>query len=152
MAAEPALQLADISEPALATFWPPAPLWWGLALVLFLLLVWMVRHLMRRRHKQLALRQARQEWAQLSPLQSAELNQLLKRLVKHYQPTHPALSAALPQWQQLLQSLHTEPLPDLQHLLYQGAPAEQQQQQFYHWAGALLRQLNVQQLEALCSN
>ncbi|MFC4656411.1 MULTISPECIES: DUF4381 domain-containing protein [Rheinheimera] len=152
MAAEPALQLADISEPALATFWPPAPLWWGLAFFLLLAVGWLVRRQMRQRQKQLALRQARAEWAALSASQSAELNQLLKRLVKHYQPTHPALFASVSQWQQLLQSLTAQPLPDLQHLLYQPQPAAELQQQFYHWAGELLRQLKVQQLESLCSN
>ena len=37
---EPQLALADIQEPVLNTFWPPAPGWWLLALLLIVVLAY----------------------------------------------------------------------------------------------------------------
>jgi hypothetical protein len=54
-ASAPALQLRDIHLPAAAPFWPPAPGWWLLALLLLALLAWCavlaVRHYRVRRHR-----------------------------------------------------------------------------------------------------
>ena len=80
---EPQLALADIQEPVLNTFWPPAPGWWLLALVVVLLLAYGFRFFWKKWQKALPLRQAKAELQLIKePHQSAELNELLKRQEK----------------------------------------------------------------------
>jgi len=152
MAADQGLQLADIQEPTLSTFWSLAPLWWLILLIACALMLWAVRSYWLWRQKQAALRQAKAEWSQLTPDDITTINQLLKRLVKHYQPTHPALSGNTEQWQQLLRQLCGCELPQLTDLLYHSQPDPALRQQFYQAVGDWLRTASVKQLEALCSN
>jgi ABC-type nickel/cobalt efflux system permease component RcnA len=93
---DPLGALRDIHLPQTGGFWPPAPGWWILALVLILLigmagwLVW------RRLRKTRGLRQAKSELADLartaerSPEWFSRLNSLLKRAAREcYPDTHP---------------------------------------------------------------
>ncbi len=50
---EPQLALADIQEPVLNTFWPPAPLWWLFAVLVILLLAYGFRFFLAKMAKSL---------------------------------------------------------------------------------------------------
>lgn len=114
-------QLADISEPAFTADFALAPVWW-LLLALVLGSVFYVAIRLYRRWRHLAAqREALQllEQISLQPDAAAQMNQLLKRVLQHYQPAHPALQLTGRQWQQWLAQQHSLPLPDLGRLLYQ---------------------------------
>lgn len=148
---EPQLALADIQEPALNTFWPPAPGWWLLTLLVFVLLAYSFRFFWKKWQKTLPLRQARAELRLIKePHQSAELNELLKRLVRCYSPGHQVLSAPVQQWQDFLQQqLPQQPLPDLQALLYKPEPLQTDFAAYMHFAKKWLDKVGVKQLEQL---
>lgn len=152
MVTESHLPLADIQEPYLSSVWPLAPLWWLLLLLTLVSLAWAVRHLVHTWQKQQALREAKKEWQALEPGQTTELNQLVKRVIQHYKPLHPVLSAPLASWQAFLQSLTSTHVPPLEVLLYQPNPAPQLQQEFYQAVGDILKTLRVKKLESLCLN
>lgn len=146
---EPQLALADIQEPVLNTFWPPAPLWWVLTLLVILLLAYGFRFFWNKWHHSRPLRQAKAELQQIQqPEQSAQLNELLKRLVRCYNARHPVLSAPLNQWQDFLQQqLPEQALPDLQALLYKAEPVPADFAAYRQFAEKWLITVSVKQLE-----
>ena len=148
---EPQLALADIQEPVLNTFWPPAPGWWLLAVLVIVLLAYGFRFFWRRWQKALPLRQAKAELRLINqPQQSAELNELLKRLVLCYSPGHQVLSAPVKQWQDFLQQqLPQQALPDLQSLLYKSEPSEADFSAYLQFVSKWLNKVSVKQLEQL---
>ncbi len=148
---EPLLALADIQEPVLNTFWPPAPGWWLLAVLLMLVLAYGFRFFWKKWQKTLPLRQAKAELRLIKePHQSAELNELLKRLVSCYSPRHPVLSAPVKQWQGFLQQqMPQQPLPDLQTLLYKSEPLQADFTCYQQFAAKWLTKVSAKQLERL---
>ncbi|MDF3126083.1 DUF4381 domain-containing protein [Rheinheimera sp. 1928-s] len=148
---EPKLALADIQEPMLNTFWPPAPGWWLLAVLLIVLLAYGFRFFWKKWQKALPLRQAKAELRLIKePDQSAELNELLKRLVRCYSPGHTVLSAPVKHWQEFLQQqLPQQPLPDLQKVLYQSASDQADFTIYRQFAEKWLHIVSVKQLERL---
>jgi hypothetical protein len=141
----PLEQLADISEPPLELAFALAPLWWFLiglsaASLCYLLLLWY-----RRWQYFAAKRQALKllESLMASEHAASEINQLLKRVLQHYQPKHPALSMPPEQWQHWLRFQHSQPLPDLAHLLYQPGQQAEASKQFYQFAKVWLSQYNA---------
>ena len=148
---EPQLALADIQEPVLNTFWPPAPGWWLLAVLVILSLAYGFRFFWKKWQKALALRQAKAELRLIkAPDQSAELNELLKRLVRCYSPKHEVLSAPVKPWQDFLQQqLPQQPLPDLQTLLYKSEPLPADFSTYLQFATKWLDKVSVKQLEQL---
>jgi Tfp pilus assembly protein PilO len=148
---EPQLALADIQEPVLNTFWPPAPGWWLLALLLIVVLAYGFRFFWKKWQKALPLRQAKAELRLIKePHQSTELNELLKRLVSCYCPRHAVLSAPVKQWQDFLQQqLPQQPLPDLQKLLYQQQSEQTDFSVYLQFAAKWLNKVSAKQLEQL---
>jgi len=148
---EPQLALADIQEPLLNTFWPPAPGWWLLTILLMAVLAYGVRFFWTRWQQSLPLRQAKAELRLLKEAQhSAQLNELLKRLVSCYRPGHSVLSAPVKQWQEFLQQqLPQQALPDLQKLLYQSQPDPADMAAYLQFANLWLNKVSVKQLEQL---
>ncbi|MCB5226751.1 DUF4381 domain-containing protein [Alishewanella sp. 16-MA] len=142
-------QLADIYEPELASSMLPPLGYWLLALLaltlLTALLFWRYRAKQQSRVKRAAMAELAQiDWQ--SPQAATALNVLLKRLLKHYQPSHPLLSASTEQWQAFLQQqLPAQlPLPPLATLLYQapGPDKTAQQQQFWLATQHIIKQLD----------
>lgn len=93
---DPLSQLRDIHLPETGGFWPPAPGWWALALIVIVLvavLIW----LGRRRHRKMRwLKRAKTELAKLErqaapdPGWFSDLNTLLKRAARQRYPgAHP---------------------------------------------------------------
>lgn len=118
-------QLADISEPAFSLGFQLAPLWWLLLVIILLSLGYIaLRYYLRWRYLT-AKRQALLLLAQMAtPPDAAQLNQLIKRVLRHYQPAHPALTMGIHDWQRWLSMQQTLPLPDLASLLYQPNTAD----------------------------
>jgi len=90
-AAQPALQLRDIHLPAEPGFWPPAPGWWILAALLFVLLAraaWVATQryrLRRQRQRILAMLDALEKDTGTTPEKIAQVSILLRRLaLMHY--------------------------------------------------------------------
>jgi len=87
-AAQPALQLRDIHLPAEPGLWPPAPGWWILAALLFILLCWAAwvtlrrYRLHRQRQRILALLNELEQDAadNATPEKIAQISILLRRL------------------------------------------------------------------------
>ena len=133
-------QLADISEPALQTGFALAPVWWLLLILVFCAVAYLLLRLYKRWRYFAARRQALQLLEQISiePDAAAQINQLLKRVLQHYQPSHPALTLPPQQWQSWLAQQHSKPLPDLTRLLYQAGSDSSANEQFYQFAKAWL--------------
>ena len=148
---EQQLPLADIQEPVLNTFWPLAPGWWLLALVMLLGLAWIFRFLWLRWQKGLPLRQAKAELKLVhQKAQVAELNELLKRLIRCYQPNHHILAAPVKVWQTFLQQqMPAQSLPDLEKLLYQAQNEPSDVQAYLQFADVWLKKVSATQLERL---
>ena len=128
--------LADIVEPPFQHNFALAPVWWLLIVMLISALLYLLWRWRKRHRFFLAKRQAQ---AQLLSLQhadnsAADINQLLKRVLQHYQPGHPALSANSTQWQLWLAQQQVLPLPNLSELLYQPQHDKQQLKLFYQFA------------------
>ena len=144
MAAEQQLleKLVDIAEPSYQLPWQ-MPLGGYILLALGLSILAYVSWILRKRWQYLAAkRQAILLFSQLEPEAASQINQLLKRVVQHYAPAHPLLSASTLQWQRFLQQqLPAQPLPSLTTLLYQAKPDPKQSLQFHHFAGCWLKQL-----------
>ncbi|MBW0146717.1 DUF4381 domain-containing protein [Marinobacter arenosus] len=93
---DPLSQLRDIHLPETGGFWPPAPGWWVLALLVLLMIAgmsWLVR---RKRQQNRWLRLAKAEMASLEqgatgdPDWFSQLNNLLKRAARQrYPDLHP---------------------------------------------------------------
>lgn len=134
-------QLADISEPTLElSFALPWPAWLALALLCTALAYFAWRQYQRYR----LLAAKRQAIAILSGIadNASQINQLLKRVLQHYQHAHPALSLPLAQWQLWLEKTGQATLPDLSNLLYSATPDPMQCQQFYQFAKQWLHNYN----------
>lgn len=144
--ANPLAELADIIEPELNLPFQLAPGWWLLIILLLLLsgvlIVWLFRRwqfLAARREALLLLKQT--DLTRNSA--AADINLLLKRLLLHYSPAHPALTASGQQWQQFLQQqLPDISLPDLTPLLYSQTPDTEALQQFFQFARQWLLRFN----------
>ncbi len=84
----PSLQLRDIHMPVAAPFWPPAPGWWVLGIVMLLLLAWASAVAWRRRRLEHARRRVMNALAELeadftrerSSERLAHISLLLRRL------------------------------------------------------------------------
>lgn len=145
--------LADINEPPYPDTPLLAPGHWLLIALAALGLAMLSYHLWRRWQQQAAKRQAWREFQRLDPqdeLLATQLNQLLKRLLKSYWPSHPILSAGTADWQQHWQQCLPPDvrLPDLSVLLYQ-APSQHSvadRQQLYHAARLYLQAFNATKL------
>lgn len=129
-------QLADISEPLLQTGFALAPAWWLLLASVIFALLYILLRLYKRWRYFAAKRQALRLLEQISPEPdaAAHINQLLKRVLQHYQPSHPALTLPTQQWQSWLAQQHSKPLPDLTRLLYQAGRDSSANEQFYQFA------------------
>ena len=134
-------QLADISEPALELgFALPWPAWVALALLCIAIAYFAWRQYQRWRFLA-AKRQAITMLAGIAD-NASQINQLLKRVLQHYQQAHPALSLPLAQWQHWLERTGQAPLPELSNLLYSATPDHTHCQQFYRFAKKWLDNYN----------
>lgn len=93
---DPLSQLRDIHVPVTGGFWPPAPGWWILAVLLVAALMGFVWLFLRRRKRNRWQRLAKTELARLAgsaspdPLWFAQLNTLLKQAARErYPDQHP---------------------------------------------------------------
>ena len=112
MQADPLQQLRDIHLPAEPSWWPPAPGWWVLALILICGLVWVGFWLARRYQRRRPFARARalldEYYLQyrrdrLGPLEFAHAsNALLKRLIVHVGHDDAARPASGDAWLALL--------------------------------------------------
>ncbi|HBN87875.1 MAG: hypothetical protein CL577_03190 [Alteromonadaceae bacterium] len=136
----PLAQLADISEPELVLGFALAPIWWLLIAALALALFYLALRVYRRRCYFAPKRQALLLLEQIhhSGDDATQINQLIKRVLRHYQPTHPALSMDSKHWQQWLATQCTVALPDLTGLLYQRDDNNEAKSAFYLFAKAWL--------------
>ena len=140
-------QLVDIAEPSYQLAWQIPPgvyILLALAIIAFAYTGW----LLHKRWRFLgAKRQAIALLNQLEPEATSQINQLLKRVVKHYAPAHPVLTASTLQWQHFLQQhLPATALPDLSALLYHAEINPEHRRQFYQFAESWLRSLNPKSL------
>lgn len=92
-ASQMTLHLRDIHLPAEPGFWPPAPGWWILAVLLLVLLVWLVRITLHRyrlrcqRQRILAmLDDLEQDSNRVTPQRIAHISSLLRRLALMHHP------------------------------------------------------------------
>lgn len=140
----PLAQLADIGEPSLHSALDLPPVAWIALVILLLTIVYAAWRLLRRWRYFAAKREAIKLLSQLKNNAdcASEINQLLKRVLQHYQPAHAALSLPVVKWQQWLKSANTPPLPDLDRLLYSAKPDQQAVQQFYGFATHWLEHYN----------
>ncbi|MEZ5560390.1 MAG: DUF4381 domain-containing protein [Pseudomonadales bacterium] len=105
-------QLRDIHLPADPSWWPPAPGWWLLALLVLLALALLARRLRRALRARLPLRRARQLYAgiharyragELSDVEYVHAsNELLKRVFVHGLDRPGARRASGAEWLALL--------------------------------------------------
>ncbi len=132
----PLHQLADIIEPSVQLGFNLPPLVWLLLALLCLgLIYWAWRRYQRWRFFA-AKREALLLLTELAarPDSASQINQLLKRVLQHYQAAHPALTLPVAQWQHWLATVYQAPLPNLNLLLYSKTPDQTASQQFYHFA------------------
>lgn len=136
----PLAQLADIAEPPWQSGFALAPIWWLLIVLIAGAVLYLLLRLYRRWRFFAAKREALAILAQLDPgtANANELNLLVKRVLHHYQPGHPALSMDSVHWQRWLAFQHALPLPDLSALLYQNTQDATACAQFYYFAKAWL--------------
>ncbi len=138
MADTPALleQLADISEPPLLSGIQLPPIAWFALVLLGMALLYLAWQRYRRWRYFAAKREALALLEQLAaqPAAASQVNQLLKRVLQHYQAAHPALSVPVAQWQHWLAAQHNAALPDLTVLLYSAQPDSNDSRQFYQFA------------------
>lgn len=134
---DPLAELADILEPELQLGWQLAAGWW-LLIISGLALVAVIAYRFYKKWRFLAAKRQAQLLLQQIDLQNHQaalhINQLIKRVLQHYAPSHPALSASTEQWQHFLQQQQPDvPLPTLTTLLYQANAETEAVQQFYHF-------------------
>ncbi|HEB87881.1 MAG TPA: DUF4381 domain-containing protein [Gammaproteobacteria bacterium] len=106
---QPVLQLRDIHLPVEPGFWPPAPGWWILALLLLVLLIWATRvalhryRLRRQRQRILAmLDELEQEPHDITPQRIARISSLLRRLALMHYPRQRVAALTGTNWLQFL--------------------------------------------------
>ncbi len=104
-----ALQLRDIHLPAEPGFWPPAPGWWILAVLLLVLLFWITRmglrryRLRRQRQRILAmLADLEEDSSTITPERIARISSLLRRLALMHYPRQRVASLIGADWLQFL--------------------------------------------------
>ena len=106
-------QLRDIHLPAVIGWWPPAPAWYVLAVVLLLLMAWLARFLYRAYRNGLAKRRAlkllagyqnQHEKAPNSQLTAARVSELLRRVALVYYPRDHVASLKGDAWLAFLQN------------------------------------------------
>ncbi len=104
-----ALQLRDIHLPAEPGFWPPAPGWWILAVLLLALLAWATwvglrrYRLLRQRQRILAmLAELEQETDTITPQSIARISTLLRRLALMRYPRQRVAALTGTDWLQFL--------------------------------------------------
>ena len=104
--------LRDIHLPAPVSWWPLAPGWWLLAVLLLLMMVWTLRRLIKRwqlaqlsRQAQALLDQAYQSCLDQAPTQQylSQANKILKRVLISLGHTSTHASLHGNQWAQLLE-------------------------------------------------
>lgn len=135
-------QLVDIAEPAYQLSWQIAPGVYMLLTLALIALAYSGWKLYQRWRYLAAKRQAIVLLNQLQPGTASQINQLLKRVVQHYAPAHPVLTASTAQWHNFLQQqLPAKALPPLSSLLYKAGPEPEHNQQFYQFAKSWLQQL-----------
>jgi hypothetical protein len=137
--------LADIIEPEFTAHFALAPIYWLLLIISLAVIVYASWQLIQHRRYWLAKRQAIKQIANMrqQPDAANQINQLLKRVLKHYQPAHPALSASSEQWQYWLAKDMSLPLPNLSQLLYKATCSESEVEQFYIFAKQWLIQYHA---------
>lgn len=154
MSEQPSLEaiLADIIEPELLLQWQLAP-GHGLVMLLVLLALTYIGYRYWQHYQSGAARRyTEQQLLQLDlqqPDAASQINQLLKRVVQHYAPAHPLLSASVDQWQAALQQLSAQPMPDLASLLYQNSATAEQLQQFRQAAVKVSRNCQPAKLQQI---
>lgn len=96
MQQDPLSKLRDIHLPDPGGFWPPAPGWWLLFVLVTLTGLWLARHLWLRYRRNRWLQPVRRELQALAASQlpdevwSSTLNSLIKRAARYRYPTrHP---------------------------------------------------------------
>ena len=106
-AADPLAQLRDIHLPAPVDWWPPAPGWWLLAVLILTLLgtglAWLVRRHRRRRYRRIAAREVDALYRRWQQQRDArvfllELNRLLKRAALHAFPAQQVAALSGARW------------------------------------------------------
>lgn len=148
----PALaSLADIVEPEFTAYFALAPIYWLLLICAIAALAFAAWKLIQRHRYWLAKRHAIVQLAKLQqqPDAANQINLLLKRVLQHYQPKHPALSASSAQWQAWLAKQSAVALPNLTKLLYSTAYSEAELKQFYAFAKQWLNQYQAKDNYAL---
>ncbi len=109
-------QLRDIHMPEPGGFWPPAPGWWLLAILVLALAIWLGVVLWRRHQRNRWIRDARRELAGLKATAQAdnkwfaELNALLKRCARERYPESQPHTLSGHQWADFM--LRTQPSLD----------------------------------------
>ncbi|MEN3158087.1 DUF4381 family protein [Alkalimonas sp. NCh-2] len=152
-------ELADIIETDTAPAMGIAPGWWLvllLALLAAALVVWLATKRRQQLLRQGGLLAAQTEMQQLvanETVDPAAINQLLKRLIRHYAPNSPLLSCNISDWQQFLQAQDTTVTwPDLNALLYQPKPDAADARHFADCAQNWLAQQSLPQLQQLAQH
>ncbi len=104
-ASQAALQLRDIHLPPEPGFWPPAPGWWILVILLIVLLVWAARtalrhyRLRRQRQRILAmLDELEQDTNTVTPQRIARISSLLRRLALMHYPRQQVAALTGTDW------------------------------------------------------
>jgi hypothetical protein len=106
----PALQLKDIHTPALPEFWPPAPGWWLVAILIVSLLIWggfaLKRYLKLRQQRQQVLALLSQMEEAFDPNQAAhhlaKLSILLRRVALTRFPRQQVAALTGNEWLEFL--------------------------------------------------
>ena len=152
-------ELADIIETDTAPAMGIAPGWWLvllLALLAAALVVWLAtkrRQQVLRQRGLLAARTEMQKLVASESVEAAAINQLLKRLIRHYAPNSPLLSCSVSDWQHFLQQQDTTVAwPDLNALLYQPKPDAADAKHFADCAKRWLNQQSLPQLQQLAQH
>ncbi len=109
---DPLAQLHPLREPAAVAWWPPAPGWWLLSLILMLalavLLGWLWRHRRRNRYRQLGLRRLQALRTRFATDGDAgrcraDINALLKSVALHAYPRDEVAALHGAQWETFLE-------------------------------------------------
>jgi hypothetical protein len=118
MQGDPLSQLRDIHLPVEPSWWPPAPGWWLLALLITIALVWTTGRVAAWHRGRAPYRAARllEQQAYQRYLHGAmsaheyahESNAILKRLLVHVRHTPGAAAASGDEWDAFLQNLFAE--------------------------------------------
>ncbi len=138
-------QLADISEPLQPVAFTLTPAMMMVLLIILGAAIFFLLKAFLHWRRFAAKRQALRVLEALSVRQDApaQINQLIKQVLQHYQSRHPALSYSSRDWQHWLSEQHSLPLPDLTTLLYGNTPDSKAdsaaREQFYQFARSWLK-------------